>query len=143
MRNTLKYVADKDRKAFANDLKTIYHAASESAGRGALDAVTAKWEEKYPRAMKRWYDNWDAICPIFKFSAEVRTVIYTTNAIESLNSTYRRLNSQRSVFPSDTALLKALYLSTFEATKKWTMPIRNWGKVYGELSIMYEGRLPE
>ena len=143
MRNTLKYVADKDRKAFANDLKTIYHAASESAGRGALDAVTAKWEEKYPRAMKRWYDNWDAICPIFKFSAEVRTVIYTTNAIESLNSTYRRLNSQRSVFPSDTALLKALCLSTFEATKKWTMPIRNWGKVYGELSIMYEGRLPE
>ena len=90
VRNTLKYVADKDRKAFANDLKTIYHAASESAGRGALDAVTAKWEEKYPRAMKRWYDNWDAICPIFKFSAEVRTVIYTTNAIESLNSTYHR-----------------------------------------------------
>ena len=143
VRNTLKYVADKDRKAFANDLKTIYNAASEPAGRDALDAVTAAWDEKYPRAMKRWYDNWDAICPIFKFSAEVRTVIYTTNAIESLNSAYRRLNSQRSVFPSDTALMKALYLSTFEATKKWTMPIRNWGKVYGELSIMYEGRLPE
>ena len=139
----MKYVADKDRKAFANDLKTIYNAASEPAGREALDAVTTAWDEKYPRAMKRWYDNWDAICPIFKFSAEVRTVIYTTNAIESLNSAYRRLNSQRSVFPSDTALMKALYLSTFEATKKWTMPIRNWGKVYGELSIMYEGRLPE
>lgn len=143
VRNTLKYVADKDRKAFATDLKTIYNAPTESAGREALDAVTAEWSEKYPRAMKRWYDNWDAICPIFKFSAEVRTVIYTTNAIESLNSTYRRLNSQRSVFPSDTALLKALYLSTFEATKKWTMPVRNWGKVYGELAIMYEGRLPE
>ena len=67
----------------------------------------------------------------------------TTNAIESLNSTYRRLNSQRSVFPSDTALLKALYLSTFEATKKWSMPIRNWGKIYGELAIMYDGRLPD
>ncbi len=79
----------------------------------------------------------------FKFSIEVRKVIYTTNAIESLNSTYRKLNRQRSVFPSDTALLKALYLATFEATKKWTMPIRNWGQVYGELSIMYEGRLPE
>ena len=143
VRNTLKYVSDKDRKAFANDLKTIYNAASENAGREALDAVTAAWNEKYPCAMKRWYDNWDAISPIFKFSAEVRTVIYTTNAIERLNSAYRRLNSQRSVFPSDTALLKALYLSTFEATKKWTMPIRNWGKVYGELSIMYEGRLPE
>ena len=88
-------------------------------------------------------NNWDAISPIFKFSATVRKVIYTTNAIESLNSTYRKLNRQRSVFPSDTALLKALYLATFEATKKWTMTIRNWGQVYGELSIMYEGRLPE
>ena len=88
-------------------------------------------------------DNWDAISPIFKFSATVRKVIYTTNAIESLNSVYRRLNQQRSVFPSDTALLKALYLSTFEATKKWTASIRNWAQVYGELSIMYEGRLPE
>ena len=93
--------------------------------------------------MKRGYDNWDAITPIFKFSPDVRKVIYMINAIESLNSTYRKLNRQRSVFPSDTALLKALYLATFEATKKWTMSIRNWGQVYGELSIMYEGRLPE
>ena len=93
--------------------------------------------------MKRWSDNWDVITPIFKFSAEVRKVIYTTNSIESLNSSYRRLNRQRSVFPSSQALLKALYLATFEATKKWTMPLRNWGKVYGELSIMYPGRLPE
>lgn len=79
------------------------------------------------------------ISPIFKFSTTVRTVIYTTNTIESLNSTYRKLNRQRSVFPSDTALLKALYLATFEATKKWTSTIRNWAQVYGELSIMYEG----
>ena len=91
--------------------------------------------------MKRWEENWDVISPMFKFSADVRKVMYTTNAIESLNSALRRLNSQRSVFPSDTALLKALYLATFEATKKWTMPLRNWGKVYGELSIMYDGRL--
>ena len=93
--------------------------------------------------MKRWYDNWDAITPIFKFSPDVRKVIYMINAIESLNSTYRKFNRQRSVLPSDTALLKALYLATFEATKKWTMSIRNWGQVYGELSIMYGGRLPE
>ena len=105
--------------------------------------VTEKWTPKYPNSMKRWKDNWDAISPIFKFSATVRKVIYTTNAIESLNSTYRKLNRQRSVFPSDTALLKALYLATFEATKKWTAMIRNWAQVYGELSIMYEGRLPE
>ena len=143
VRNTLKYVADKDRKPFAADLKTIYHAATEEKAREALEKVSEKWDPKYPNAMKSWYKNWDAITPIFKFSAEVRKVIYTTNAIESLNSTYRKLNRQRSVFPSDKALLKALYLATFEATKKWTMPIRNWGQVYGELSIMYEGRLPE
>ena len=143
VRNTLKYVPDKDRKAFASDLKTIYHASDEEKARMALDRVTEKWTAKYQNSMKRWYDNWDAITPIFKFSPDVRKVIYTTNAIESLNSTYRKLNRQRSVFPSDTALLKALYLATFEATKKWTMSIRNWGRVYGELSIMYEGRLPE
>ena len=143
VRNTLKYVPDKDRKAFATDLKTIYHAPTEEKAREALDNVAEKWDEKYPRAMKSWFTNWDALTPIFKFSADVRTVIYTTNAIESLNSTYRKLNRQRSVFPSDQALLKALYLATFEATKKWKMPIRNWGKVYGELAIMYEGRLPE
>ena len=105
--------------------------------RQALDRVTEKWSPKYPNSMKRWKDNWDAISPIFKFSATVRKVIYTTNAIESLNSTYRKLNRQRSVFPSDTALLKALYLATFEATKKWTATIRNWAQVYGELGIMY------
>lgn len=143
VRNTLKYVPDKDRKAFAADLKTIYHASDEEKARQALDRVCAKWTEKYPNSMKRWYDNWDAVTPIFKFSPDVRKVIYTTNAIESLNSTYRRLNRQRNVFPSDTALLKALYLATFEATKKWTSTIRNWGQVYGELSIMYEGRLSE
>ena len=143
VRNTLKYVPDKDRKAFATDLKTIYHAPSEDQARAALDRVHEKWTPKYPNSMKRWFDNWDAICPIFKFSSDVRKVIYTTNAIESLNSTYRKLNRQRSVFPSDTALLKALYLATFEATKKWTVTIRNCGKVYGELSIMYESRLPE
>lgn len=125
------------------DLKTIYHASDEEKARLALDRVTEKWTAKYPNSMKRWYNNWDAITPIFKFSPDVRKVIYTTNAIESLNFTYRKLNRQRSVFPSDTALLKALYLATFEATKKWTMSIRNWGQVYGELSIMYEGRLPE
>ena len=117
--------------------------SDEQKALAALDTVTEKWAPKYPNSMKRWRDNWDAISPIFKFSTAVRKVIYTTNAIESLNSTYRRLNRQRSVFPSDTALLKALYLATFEATKRWTSTIRNWGQVYGELSIMYENRLPE
>lgn len=143
VRNTLKYVPDKDRKEFATDLKTIYHAPDEKKALDALEHVIEKWTSKYPNSMKRWSDNWDAISPIFKFSSQVRTVIYTTNAIESLNATYRKLNRQRSVFPSDKALLKALYLSTFEATKRWTTTIRNWAQVYGELSIMYPGRLPE
>ena len=141
VRNTLKYVADKDRKPFATDLKKIYHAPNAERAEEIRNAVMEKWDEKYPNAMKSWVTNWDAITPIFKFSADVRTIIYTTNAIESLNSTYRKLNRQRSVFPSDKALLKALYLATFEATKKWILPIRNWGKVYGELSIMYDGRM--
>ena len=90
--------------------------------------------------MTSWYQNWDVLTPIFKFSLEVRKVIYTTNAIESLNSTYKKLNRQRTVYSSDIVLLKALYLSTLEATKKWTQPLRNQGKVYGEFSMIYEGR---
>ena len=141
VRNTLKYVGEKNKKEFANDLKTIYQAPSEKAALEQLERVTAKWEKDYPNAMKSWHTNWDVISPIFKFSAQVRKVIYTTNAIESLNSGYRRLNKQRSVFPSDTALLKALYLATTEISKKWTMPLRDWGKVLGELEIMYPDRL--
>ncbi len=141
VRNTLKYVADKDKKEFATDLKTIYHSPNEQQGNAQMLAVTGKWEKKYPNAMKRWADNWDVISPMFKFSAQVRKVIYTTNAIESLNSGYRRLNRQRSVFPSSNSLLKALYLATFELTKKWTGTLRNWGPVHCEMDIMYPGRL--
>ena len=140
VRNTLKYVAYKDMKPFANDLKGIYLAPDEKTGYEELEKVRKKWEKIYPNVMKSWELNWDVLSPIFKFSREVRKVIYTTNAIESLNSTYKKLNSQRRVFPSDKALLKSLYLASSEATKKWTQPLRNWGKVYGEFSIMYEGR---
>ena len=142
IRNTLKYVSYKDMKAFAADLKSIYLAPDEKQGYEALQIVADKWDGKYPNAMKSWEQNWDVLTPIFKFSTEVRKVIYTTNAIESLNSTYKKLNRQRTVFPNDKALLKALYLATLQATKKWTQPLRNWGKVYGEFSIMYEGRFP-
>ena len=143
VRNTLKYVAHKDKKAYAADLKTIYLAPTEKQGLENMKKVMSKWKDKYPNSMKSWEANWDVLTPIYKFSTEVRKVIYTTNAIESLNSTYKKLNRQRSVFPSDTALLKALYLSTLQATKKWTMPLRNWAKVYGEFSIMYPDRMPE
>ena len=143
VRNTLKYVAHKDKKAYAADLKTIYLAPTEKQGLENMKKVMSKWKDKYPNSMKSWEANWDVLTPIYKFSTEVRKVIYTTNAIESLNSTYKKLNRQRSVFPNDTALLKALYLSTLQATKKWTMPLRNWAKVYGEFSIMYPDRMPE
>ena len=117
VRNTLKYVSYKDRKEYAKDLKTIYTAPSEERGYELMVEVTDKWNKSYPNSMKSWNSNWDVLTPIFKFSSEVRKVIYTTNAIESLNSTHKRLNRQRSVFPSDTALLKALYLATQIATK--------------------------
>jgi len=143
VRNTLKHVSHENKKIFAKDLKTIYQASDEEAAYENMQKVKGKWEKQYPGAMKRWEQNWVEIAPIFKFSGNVRKVIYTTNAIESLNSTYKRLNRQRSVFSTSTALLKALYLATFEATKKWSMPLRNWGQVYGEFSIMYEERLPE
>lgn len=143
VRNTLKYVPYKDKKAFATDLKSIYLAPNEQQGHANLERMTEKWSEKYPNALKSWEQNWDVLTPIYKFSSDVRKVIYTTNAIESLNSTYKKLNRQRSVFPNDSALLKALYLATLQATKKWGQPLRNWAKVYGEFSIMYEGRLPD
>lgn len=143
VRNTLKYVPYKDKKAFATDLKSIYLAPNEQQGHANLERVTEKWSEKYPNALKSREQNWDVLTPIYKFSSDVRKVIYTTNAIESLNSTYKKLNRQRSVFPNDSALLKALYLATLQATKKWGQPLRNWAKVYGEFSIMYEGRLPD
>lgn len=104
-------------------------------------AVAETWNQRYPGCMNRWNDNWDVVSPMFKFSAEVRKVIYTTNAVESLNSGFRRLNRQRSVFPTTNSLLKALYLATAELTKKWVLPLRNWGRVYAELAIMYPGRL--
>ena len=142
VRNTLKYVSYKDMKNFASDLKTIYLDPNEQQGYDNLQRVKERWDEKYPNAMKSWEQNWDILTPIFKFSADVRKVIYTTNAIESLNSTYKKLNRQRTVFPNDKALLKSLYLSTLQATKKWTQPLRGWGKVYGEFAVMYEGRIP-
>lgn len=140
VRNTLKYVADKDRKNFANDLRTIYHAPDEETAHRNMLTVSEKWDKKYPGAMARWEANWNVISPMFKFSETVRKVIYTTNAIESLNSGYRRLNRGRSVFPDSRALLKALYLATHDLTEKWTNVIRDWGKVYAELSVMYPGR---
>lgn len=141
VRNTLKYVSYKDKKEFATDLKSIYLSRNEEQARQNLEAVSEKWSEKYPNALKSWYTNWDCITPIFKFSPDTRKVIYTTNAIESLNAQFKRLNRNRSVFPTKLSLEKALYLSVEKISKKWKQPIRNWGSIYGELSIMFEDRI--
>ena len=124
-------------------LEMEYQSCIVHQVRNTLKRVAEKWANKHPNAMKRWEDFWDSLMPIFKFSSDVRKVMYTTNTIESINSAYRHLNSQRSIFPTVASLQKALYLATWEAMKKWTMPLRNWGKVCGELSIMYESRMPE
>ncbi|WP_330677956.1 transposase [Peptostreptococcus anaerobius] len=116
VRNTLKYVSYKNKKEFAADLKSIYLSGSEEQARQNLDAVSEKWSEKYPNSLKSWYTNWDCIIPIFKFSPETRRVIYTTNAIESLNAQFKRLNRNRSVFPTKSSLEKALFLSVEKIT---------------------------
>ena len=141
VRNTLKYVSYKEKKEFAADLKSIYLSGNEEQARQNLDAVSEKWSEKYPNSLKSWYTNWDCITPIFKFSPETRRVIYTTNAIESLNAQFKGLNRNRSVFPTKSSLEKALFLSVEKISKKWTYPIRNWGSIFGELSIMFEERI--
>ena len=141
VRNTLLHVPHKHKKVFAADLKTIYHAPDEEIGLANLLEVKAKWDRVYPNAMKRWVDNWDVVCPIFKYSMIVRKALYTTNAIESLNSQYRRINAGRPVFPSEDALKKALFLATRNITKKWTTKLRDWGQIYGELAIIFDGRL--
>lgn len=141
IRNTTRYASYKDYKALSSDLKSIYLAPTEKAALSNMSAVKEKWENVYPGIMKSWERNWDSITPIFKFSLDVRKVIYTTNSIESLNSSYRRLNSQRSVFPGKPALLKALYLATVEVSKKWTSTLRNWCRIRAELNVLYGGRL--
>ena len=125
------------------DLKHVYAAPTEETALAELDSFDEKWSGKYPKIAKSWKDNWANLSTYFKYPEAVRRLIYTTNAIEGFNRQLRKVTKSKTVFPSDESLLKMLYLSTFEATKKWTMPIRNWGQIYGELSIMYEGRLPE
>ena len=122
-------------------MPTICYAPDEQTALARLDEIRAAWEQKYPGCMARWSDNWDCISPTFKFSQTARKVMYTTSAIERLNGGFRRLNRSRTVFPNAMLLTQALYLATWELTKKWTMPVRNWGQVCAKLDIMYPGRL--
>lgn len=141
IRNSLKYVSYTDRKELAHDLKSVYQASTADNGYENLIELEEKWKSKYPGAIQSWLDNWEVLSVFFKFSAEIRKVMYTTNAIESLNSTYKRLNRNRKVFPTDMSLLKTLYLSTMKAEKKWSVRTSNWDICLSQFRIMYEGRI--
>ena len=143
-RNTLKYVSHGDKYKFAQDLKAIYTASDEEIAKKLMYDVANTWKKKYPNSMDRWEENWGIISPFFKFSQKIRKMIYTTNTIntiESLNSSYRRLNRARNLYPSADALMKVLYLSTKKVTKNWTSIQPQWGETLKELEIIFEGRI--
>ena len=141
IRNSVKFISYKDLKNFCNDLKTIYTSKNEKEGYEHLQRVKEKWKDKYLSAFKTWEENWDAICPFFQFSEKIRKIMYTTNTIESLNRQFRKYTKTKTVFPTDMSLLKCLYLSVKNISKKWTAPYRNWGPILSELSIMFDGRI--
>ena len=141
IRNSVKFVNYKDLKEFTSDLKLIYTSATEGQAYEKLQEVKEKWADKYASAFKIWESNWDAICPFFQFSDKIRRIMYTTNTIESLNRQFRKYTKTKSVFPTDMSLLKCLYLSTKNITKKWDQAYRNWGPILSELSIMFDNRI--
>jgi len=141
IRNTLKYVASRDQKEFMKELKTVYTAPTEEAALEQLNLLEENWNKKYSLVLKSWRDNWVNLATFFKYPQEIRTVIYTTNAVESVHSQFRKVTKARSLFPNDDALKKMLYLAYRDLSKKWTMPIRNWSIVLSNFSITFEDRL--
>ncbi|TNJ35966.1 IS256 family transposase [Chlorobaculum thiosulfatiphilum] len=142
VRNSTKFVSWKDRKELCADLKMIYGSASAGQAELNLQAFADKWDAKYPSVSKLWYRHWENIIPFFDYSAEIRKVIYTTNAIESLNRSLRKVLKTKGAFPNDESIMKLIYLAMQNIAKKWTMPLRNWGAVINQFSIKFEGRLP-
>lgn len=141
LRNSLKYVTYKDRKAFAADLKTIYTAINREQAESHLLEVSEKWAKKYPAALKSWEANWEELTTFFDFGSEIRRLIYTTNAIEGYNRQLRRVLKTKGAFPSPEAVRKLLYLANQDITEKWTMPIPNWASILNQLVIRFEGRI--
>lgn len=142
IRNSLRYVSWKDRKALAGDLKSIYNACSENEASENLKAFAHKWDGRYPMVSKSWQANWQRIIPFFSYPEEIRRIIYTTNAIESLNNTLKKTIKNRASFPNDEAAIKLLYLSLRNILKKWTMPAKYWGKALNQFAILYSDRMP-
>lgn len=141
IRNSCKYLSYKDRKDFCRDLKGIYSASTEESALECLQKCEKKWGDKYPYAFKPWTDNWNEVCSMFNYVPELRKIMYTTNAIESLNSAFRKFTKIRTVFPTDESLFKSLYLAQDKITAKWNVPYANWGVIYSSLQIIFEGRI--
>lgn len=142
VRHSLSLVSEKDRKEVASDLKLIYRAATTGEAELRLEEFEEKWNTKYPIVVRSWRNNWSRLIPFFAFPAEIRRVIYTTNAIESLNYSLRRVIKNRSLFPTDDAVYKLLFLAIRNASKRWTMPIRNWRAALQQFAIVYGDRVP-
>ena len=141
IRNSLKYVSYKDRKELVADLKPIYQASTEDAAHTALEAFDSKWSKQYPQIAKSWYNHWENLVLFLQYPESIRKIIYTTNAIESLNSQLRRVTKNKRVFPSDESVFKTLYLTINYITAKWTMPIQNWGEAMAHFLIKFEDRI--
>jgi putative transposase len=143
VRHSTKYVSYKDRKKVAADLKTIYRAATAQEAEANLESFAGKWDTRYPMISKSWRANWSRIVPMFGFPEEIRRAVYTTNAIESLNMSLRKIIKNRPSFPSPDAVMKLLYLALNKISKKWTMPIRDWGAAINQFAIIYGDRMPQ
>lgn len=139
----MKFVPYKDYKAIAADLKKIYQSVTEDEALLSLDQFVERWDEKYPQISKSWRAHWENINTLFNYPADIRKAIYTTNAIESLNSVIRKATKKRKVFPTDDSAKKVIYLATQQAAKKWTMPIRNWKPALNRFMIEFEDRLSD
>jgi putative transposase len=142
VRHSLNYVSWKMRKAVAADLRSVYAATTLEAARAALDAFEQQWGSDYPPIVQSWRRNWDRITPFFDYPPEVRRIIYTTNAIESVNMSLRKITKNRGSFPSDEALLKLFYLALNNIAKRWTMPVQNWKPVLNRFTIQFGERMP-
>ena len=141
VRNSLKYVASKNQKAFMVDLKRVYRATSKDAAEQALDELEARWGDLYPIVIKSWRTKWGNLSAYFKYPPDIRRVIYTTNSIEAVHRQFRKLTKTKGGFPNEDSLMKLLYLGVQNATKKWTMPIQSWNITLSQLAIFFEGRL--
>lgn len=142
VRNSVKFVSWKDYKAVCADLKKIYRAPTETEALASLDDFSVKWDAKYPLISKSWRNNWENLNVFFDYPDFIRKAIYTTNAIESLNSSLKKVTQKRSAFPNDEAIYKILYLALTRASKKWSMPIRDWGAAINQFAIFFGDRVP-